>query len=96
MDQTKFLYMSKKCEPTGEEGIRDNGNGVVIVNLRTGVKITHNYKKNNRIEIIFENDGSRYIVATEKQLESIYKMHLSRKHFVTPARAWCKEHLQPC
>lgn len=96
MDQTKFLFTSKKCEPKGSEGIKDNGNGVVIVHLREQVKITHNYKKNNRMEIIFLSDGARYIIPSEKELEAIYRIHLGNTNFTHPARKYCDDHLQPC
>ena len=91
MDQTKFTYMSKKVNPVG--GVTDDGYGVIIVNLRPGVQITHSYRKNNRMEIIFIEDQSHYEITSEKELESIYRIHLSNTNFIQPARKWCDEHL---
>ena len=41
MSQAKFIFMMQRVQPAS---IRDDGNGKVIVILRKGVEISHDYK----------------------------------------------------
>lgn len=92
MDQIKFIYTSKQIKPAGE--VTDDGNGGVAVLLRPGVVVTHKYKRNNQMTITFTEDESEYIIGTDKELEEIYRMHLSNVNFIQPARKYCDDHLQ--
>lgn len=89
MDQMKFIFMSKKVEP---ESVTDDGNGKVIVNLRKGVELTHDYKKGNRMEIHFEGDRW-YEIPSENELEILYRMHLANTNFIQPAIKYCDDNL---
>lgn len=92
MDQTKFLYMSKNVNPVGK--ITDDGKGTIIVELRPHVQVTHTYKKSNKMEIIFIEDQSHYEIPSEKELEAIYRIHLSNTNFIQPARKYCEDNLE--
>lgn len=92
MNQAKFIQTSKQVKPVG--GVTDDGNGVVIVNLRPQVQITHSYKKNDQMQIIFIEDQTHFEIPSQKELEELYKIHLGCTNFIQPARKYCDDKLQ--
>ncbi len=91
MDQTKFLYMIKKVNPIS---VMDVGNGKLIVILRKDIYITHDYKKNNKMEISFNDDKESFLIPSQNELESLLRIHLSSINFNEPAMKYCKCSLQ--
>lgn len=91
LNQAKFMLMANRVEPLS---VSDDGNGRIIVQLRKDVQITHSYKKNNQMEIIFSEDQSHYRIESESQLETIFRIHLSNKDFNYPAHMYCEKCLK--
>ena len=90
MDQTKFIYMIKKVNPIS---VTDDGNGLVVV-LRKDIHITHDYRKNNKMEITFNDDKKTFLIPSQNELESLLRIHLGSINFNEPAMKYCKQHLQ--
>lgn len=92
MDQTKFIYIMQKSHPLD---IRDDGKGNVTVQLRNIVFITHSYKKNNHMEIMFSgNTPATYVIPSQDELKYIISLHHNSMEFIGLARAYCDKHLQ--
>ena len=88
MAQPKFIQLVTASQPTN---IVDNGAGVVSAIIRTGVVVTHDYKKGNRVVLSFGEAGVAYEIETVNQLEDILAIHLRNKNFTEPAMKYCKE-----
>lgn len=86
--QPKFIQLATAAEPMN---ITDNGAGVISVILRTGVVVTHNYKKGNQVAITFTEDGTTYEIETQQQLEDIFAIHMTNQNLIQPARNYCKD-----
>ena len=91
MSQAKFIFMMQRVQPAS---IRDDGNGKVIVILRKGVEISHDYKNCNQLEINFTDFGDRFVIGDVHTLEDLLGMHLGNTNFIAPALAFCKKHLE--
>lgn len=91
MEQTKFLYMVRKVNPIS---VIDDGDGKLIVTLRKDIYISHNYKKNNKMEITFNDSKETFLIISQNELESLLKIHLGSANFNEPAMKYCKEFLQ--
>lgn len=91
MEQMKFIFMSNKMNPIS---VSDDGNGKIIVELRKGVQVIHNYKKNNRMEIVFTDSQDHYEIPSQNELESLYQIHLGNTNFIAPATEYCENNLR--
>ena len=92
MDQIKFIQMSNNIQPMGP--IVHQPNGIILVNLRPQIQVTHNYKKKNEMQVIFIDDQSRYLIPSQKELEDIYKMHLGNTNLTEILHKYCEEKLK--
>lgn len=94
MDQNKFLWLGHVSKPEG--GVTQDESSVVTINLRPQVQITHDYKKQNRVEVILKDDGSRFLVEDHNDLQEIFSLHLMNKDCVQLIRKYAEEHLRKC
>lgn len=92
MDQIKFIIMANNIHPEGE--IEQTPDGIVIVNLRSQIQITHNYKRKNEMRIIFNDSKIQYIISNKSELEEIYRMHLANTDVVQMLHDYCKNNLK--
>ncbi len=92
MKQQEFLWMSNNIQPEG--GVIQGTNSEIIVNLRNGIQITHNYKKNNLMCIRFTEDQTIFRIPSEKELKEIYRMHLGNVNLMIELRKYCDDHLE--
>lgn len=92
MDQIKFIVMANNVYPEGE--VKQDPNGITIVNLRPQIQITHNYKKKNEMKIIFNDTNDEYLVSSKNELEEIYGLHLANKDVIQILHEYCKNNLK--
>lgn len=92
INQQKFLWTMNISNP--EDGIIISNNGDIIVNLRKEIKITHNYKKGNKIYIIFIDSQDKYEIPSNEELEEICKLHMENKNSVNKIYNYCKNNLE--
>ena len=87
MTQPKFIWTINNSKP---DGIVIKG-GVVHVDLRDGIYITHDYAKEDKIEICINRET--YCIADDSELEEILKMHLENKDASMIIYDYCKNNL---
>ena len=93
MDQVKFMMMANNVHPEG--AILQSEKGIVTVNLRPGqIVITHNYRRNNEMQIMFMDNHDKFIIPSEKELQEIYQFHLSNKDVVSILHEYCNNNLE--
>lgn len=92
MDQIKFIVMANNIYPEGE--VKQDPNGITIVNLRPQIQITHNYKKKNEMKIIFNDTNDEYLISSKNELEEIYGLHLANKDVIQILHEYCKNNLK--
>lgn len=91
MKQQEFLWMSNNIQP---EGVIQGNNGDVIVNLRNGIQVIHNYIRGNKMTIRFTEDQVSFLIPSKKELEDIYRMHLGNTNLINELRKYCDDTLQ--
>jgi hypothetical protein len=69
------------------------GDPEVIVTLKEGIDIKHNYKKKDQITIELKESGETYLLSTKKDLEEIYRIHLSNTNSTQVLYEWCMKSL---
>lgn len=92
MDQIKFLWTMKNLHPEGN--IIQNETSIITVNLRKNIQITHDYKKGNRVEIIFTIDQKRYLVEDHNDLQEFCIIHLQNQQCEQKMRKYCESHFK--
>lgn len=94
MNQIKFISMTNQIQPQGN--VEQTTDGIVVVNVRINpnIQITHNYKKKDEILIIFNDINEKFKLASDNQLEEIYKLHLGNINLTEPLHRYCEENLQ--
>lgn len=92
MDQIKFIVMANNVYPEGE--VKQDPNGITIVNLRPQIQITHNYKRKNEMKIIFNDTNDEYLISSKNELEEIYGLHLANKDVIQILHEYCKNNLK--
>ena len=92
MDQVKFMLTANNIHPEGD--IIQQPDGIVVVNMRPTIQITHNYKKKNQMQIIFVDTNDTYIIPDQQTLEEIYQMHLSNTNVVEILLKYCNKNLK--
>lgn len=91
MKQMEFLWMSNNIQP---EEVIQGENGDVIVNLRKGIQVIHNYKRGNKMTVRFTEDQTSFVIPSKKELEDIYRMHLGNTNLINELRKYCDDNLQ--
>lgn len=94
MDQIKFVWISKNIPNI--LGVNQDEDGITTVKLRPLIEITHNFKKRNKVEILFKDDNSKYLIPDQKTLEEIYKMHMSNTEVMLLMHQYCDKNLSKC
>lgn len=89
LNQAKFLWTAKNIHPEGE--VVQDDSSIICVNLRHQIQITHDYKKANRVEIKFKDDGVRFLVPDHNMLQEVFLIHLQNKDCVMKMRAYCEK-----
>lgn len=92
LNQQKFLWTMNMSNP--EDCITISNNGDIIVNLRKEIKITHNYKKSNKIYIIFVYSQDKYEITSNEELGEICKIHMENEDSVNRIYDYCKNNLE--
>ena len=93
MNQIKFVWVSNNIPGTKVEMGPD---GITTVHLRPLIDITHDSKKRDRVEIIFKDDNSKYLISNQKTLEEIYRMHMSNTEVMLLLHQYCDANLAHC
>lgn len=88
MDQAKFLWLTKTIHPKGP--VTQGPNGISTVELRPGITISHNYKKNNQVKITFTDTNISYIVDDHNDLQDIVLLHLNNEECAEQIRQYCE------
>lgn len=91
MNQIKFLWISNNIP--NKLGVEQTEDGIVIVKLRPKIDITHNYKKRDRMEIIFKDDNKRYLIHDHKILKEIYTLHMQNEEVMLLLHQYCESNL---
>lgn len=94
MDQMKFIWLANQVHPEG--GVTQDETSVVVMNLRPQIQVTHDYKKQDRIEIIFRDDNTRFFVEDHNALQEVFSIHLSNKDCVQLIREYAEKHFKKC
>lgn len=93
MNQIKFVWLSNNVPGTKVEM---GPNGITTVSLRPLIDITHDSTKRDRVEIIFKDDNSKYLISNQKTLEEIYSMHMSNTEVMLLLHQYCEANLAHC
>ena len=91
MNQIKFLWLSKNIP--GILGVEQLPDGVAVTKLRNKIDIIHNSGKRNRIDIVFHDDGTSYVISDQKTLEEIYRMHMENEEIMLLLHQYCEKNL---
>lgn len=93
MNQIKFVWISKNVP-----GVKVNmgPDGITTVTLRPLIDITHDSKKRNRLEIIFKDTNTKYLIPDQKILKEIYAMHMSNIEVMLLLHQYCDQNLTLC
>lgn len=92
MKQSKFISTSYQINPQG--GINQTDKGKVIVNLRPGIQIIHDYHKHDQIVVSFSDINDSFKLTSDDQLEEIYKLHLGKINLTEPLHQYCVDNLE--
>lgn len=94
MNQVNFLWLSKNIPGIS---VRQEPKGVTVVKLRPLIEITHDSTRMNRLEILFKDDGSKYVIPNQTILEEIYRMHMANTELMLLLHQYCdNKHLDKC
>lgn len=93
MNQINFVWMSRNIPGVS---VRQDSSGITTVKLRPLIEITHDCTKRDRIEIIFKDDNTKYLIPDNKVLEEIYKMHISNTELMLLMHQYCESNLSRC
>lgn len=93
MNQIKFVWLSKNIPGTKVEMGPD---GITTVTLRPLIDIVHDSNKRDRVEIIFKDDKSKYVIPDQRTLEEIYRMHMSNTEVMLLLHQYCDANLTRC
>lgn len=91
MQQQEFIWMANNIP---HDGIIQDEIGNTIIQLRSQIQLTHNYKKKNQMMIIFQEDQSRFLIPSKKRLEDIYRLHLENTQLTDILRNYCEGTLE--
>lgn len=91
MQQHEFIYIVNNMQ--AEKRAEQDENGNVNIALRSQIKLSHNYKKNEMV-ILFIDDNTTFKFSSRQELEEIGRIHLANKDAVEPLRRYCEEHLE--
>lgn len=90
MQQFEFIYVAHnlKLEPIQDEI------GNTIIDLKPDkIRLFHNYKARDRMQIRFKEDGAMFIIPGRKELEHIYGIFMSNSDCVQLIREYCESTL---
>ena len=90
----KFVWISNNIP--GTLGVMMDPDGITTVALRPKIDITHNSNKRNKMEIIFKDDDSKFIIPDQKILEEIYRMHMQNDEVMLLLHQYCDKNLSRC
>lgn len=91
MNQVKFIWLSKNIPNT--LGVDMGPDGITTMKLRKLIDITHNSNKRDRVEILFKDDNSKYVINDQRTLEEIYRMHMSNEEVMLLLHQYCESNL---
>lgn len=94
MSQNEFIMVSSNV--TGSS-VRQDYEGNVIVTLKN-ITVNHNYKKNNKMTIQFNNEESKFLIPDKKSLNMIYKIYVDNidNDQINVVRKYCENNLSMC
>ncbi len=90
LTQSKFIWLGNNVHALKVE---QDDTSVVTMHLRPQIDITHDHQRNNRVEIIFKDDGAKFLVKDHDQLSEICRIHLMNKDCVELLRRHCEKYL---
>jgi len=91
MNQAKFIWVSNNI--SGKLKVEMDPNGITTVKLRPLIDIIHNSNKGNKVEILFKDDNTRFIIPNQKVLEEIYRMHKNNTEVMLLLHQYCDKNL---
>lgn len=92
MTQPEFIWLSSNILP--KIGVEQKPSGETIVGLRPQINIIHDFKKGNRLTIVFLDDGATFLIPSKEELEEIYAMHLANTNLVQVLRKYCDDNFE--
>ena len=101
MTQNKFITAFQMHGDVPKFGISQNDSGVTTAKIGTTIRITHDYKKNDRMEIVFVNNQQHFRIESDDQLQQLIDMYRSIYKGYSNALEhrllmWCTAHLNEC
>ena len=94
MTQIKFLWLSKNIP--GISGVEQGPDGITTVKVRPLIDITHDSNKRDKVEILFKDDNTKYVIPDQKTLEEIYRMHIKNDEVMLLLHQYCEANLAHC
>jgi hypothetical protein len=91
MKQQDFIWLAKSLNI---DNVSQDEIGNTIVQLKPNIQIIHKYKKNDRMEIYFQEDRKYYHIPSETELKQIYILYTENENLTEVLRIYCEENLK--
>lgn len=86
MEQIEFMWCLKKFLIPN---ILQNEKGLVTAKLLPDVLLTHDYKKKNKIEVIFTETQDRFLISSKEELNELCKIYSNNPNISDPIKKYC-------